>query len=140
VGLTKYGPKEPLSTSIGDPCPLCGVPFKAGDFTALIRTTTISKHGQAHRGPLGLRDHARVGSSDPLEIIERQLFRIVVRIAEDATDVRDALLGHGVRNESFVPLHLVQADGHHDFRRRRAGTKDSLGDLLTIIDEETKLI
>ena len=45
VGLTRYGPKEPLSTSIGDPCPICGVPFKAGDFTALIRTTTLSKHG-----------------------------------------------------------------------------------------------
>jgi hypothetical protein len=45
VGLTRYGPKEPLSTSVGDPCPICGVPFKAGDFTALIRTTTLSKHG-----------------------------------------------------------------------------------------------
>ncbi len=45
MGLTRYGPKEPLSPSIGTPCPLCGVELKVGDFTALIRATTVSKHG-----------------------------------------------------------------------------------------------
>jgi hypothetical protein len=38
-------PKEALSPSLGDPCPKCGVPFKAGDYTALIRTTSHSKFG-----------------------------------------------------------------------------------------------
>ena len=45
MSLTKYGPKVELSPSIGDPCPFCGVPFKAGDFTTLIRTTADSKFG-----------------------------------------------------------------------------------------------
>jgi hypothetical protein len=45
MALTKYGPKEALSPSIGDLCPLCGVPFKVGDYTALIRTTSHSKFG-----------------------------------------------------------------------------------------------
>ena len=47
MALTKYGPKEPLSPSIGDGCPICGVAFKAGDYTALIRTTSHSKFGNA---------------------------------------------------------------------------------------------
>ena len=34
--LTKYGPKGSLSPSIGDRCPLCGVPLAAGDFTTLV--------------------------------------------------------------------------------------------------------
>jgi hypothetical protein len=45
MALTKYGPKEALSPSIGNHCPLCGVAFKAGDYTALIRTTNHSKYG-----------------------------------------------------------------------------------------------
>jgi hypothetical protein len=31
-----YGPKKPDHPSIGIPCPFCGVPFKAGDFTGLV--------------------------------------------------------------------------------------------------------
>lgn len=42
--LTKYGPKGNLSPSIGDRCPLCGVPLAAGDFTTLVRTTTHGKY------------------------------------------------------------------------------------------------
>ena len=42
--VTKYGPKEPLSPTIGELCPLCGVAFKAGDYTALIRTTRHSRY------------------------------------------------------------------------------------------------
>jgi len=45
VGLTKYGPKEPLSPSIGELCPKCGRPFEVGDYTTLIRTTRGSRHG-----------------------------------------------------------------------------------------------
>jgi hypothetical protein len=45
MGLHKYGPKEPLSPSIGDLCRVCGLPFKAGDYTALIRTTSTSTYG-----------------------------------------------------------------------------------------------
>jgi hypothetical protein len=43
--LTKYGPKEELSPSIGEHCRLCGQVFKAGDYTALVRTTQHSKYG-----------------------------------------------------------------------------------------------
>ena len=42
IPLLKYGPKSNLSPSIGDPCPLCGVRFAAGDFTTLIRRTASS--------------------------------------------------------------------------------------------------
>ena len=45
--VTKYGPKEELSPSLGDLCPLCGEPFGLGDYTALIRTTTTSRYGNA---------------------------------------------------------------------------------------------
>jgi hypothetical protein len=45
MALHRYGPKEALSLSVGDPCPLCGVPFKAGDYTALVRVTSHSKYG-----------------------------------------------------------------------------------------------
>ena len=48
VGLTKSGPKSNLSPSLGEPCPLCGVPFQAGDYTTMIRTTRTSKHGNAN--------------------------------------------------------------------------------------------
>lgn len=47
MALTKYGPKEPLSPSVGAPCPLCGTAFQAGDFTALVRTTSTSKYGNS---------------------------------------------------------------------------------------------
>ncbi len=43
--LTKFGPKEELSPSIGTPCPICGVPFAVGDYTALVRTTSHSRFG-----------------------------------------------------------------------------------------------
>jgi hypothetical protein len=43
--VTKYGPKSPLSPTIGDPCSLCGEPFRAGDFTTQLRTTRSSRHG-----------------------------------------------------------------------------------------------
>jgi hypothetical protein len=45
VAFTKYGPKEPLSPSIGELCPICHRPFQAGDYTTLIRTTRTSLHG-----------------------------------------------------------------------------------------------
>jgi hypothetical protein len=32
----KFGPKSEDHPSIGNKCPACHVPFKAGDFTALI--------------------------------------------------------------------------------------------------------
>ena len=48
VGFTKYGPKGNLSPSIGEPCPICGVPFAVGDYTTMIRTTRDSKHGNAN--------------------------------------------------------------------------------------------
>jgi hypothetical protein len=47
MGLTKYGPKESLSPSLGQPCAMCGVSFVIGDYTALIRTTTTSRYGNA---------------------------------------------------------------------------------------------
>ena len=43
--LTKYGPKEELSPSLGELCPMCGIAFVVGDYTALIRTTTTSRYG-----------------------------------------------------------------------------------------------
>lgn len=46
--LTKYGPKEALSPSIGTECPVCGVAFQVGDYTALVRTTKHSTYGD-HR-------------------------------------------------------------------------------------------
>jgi len=45
VALTKYGPKEPLSPSLGERCPMCGRSFEVGDYTTLIRTTRASRHG-----------------------------------------------------------------------------------------------
>ena len=48
VGLTKYGPKGNLSPSIGEPCSLCGVPFREGDYTTMIRATRDSKHGNVN--------------------------------------------------------------------------------------------
>jgi hypothetical protein len=33
---TKYGPKGPLSPSLGDPCLVCGHPLATGDFTTLV--------------------------------------------------------------------------------------------------------
>jgi hypothetical protein len=37
--MKKYGPKEALSPSLGELCPLCNKPFVVGDFTALISVT-----------------------------------------------------------------------------------------------------
>jgi hypothetical protein len=34
--LRKFGPKAAGHPSIGEPCPACKVPFKVGDYTALI--------------------------------------------------------------------------------------------------------
>ena len=31
----KFGPKSEGHPSIGTPCPICGIPFKEGDYTAL---------------------------------------------------------------------------------------------------------
>lgn len=45
MAITRYGPKEELSPSLGEPCPICGIPFKVGDYTALIRSTSHSKYG-----------------------------------------------------------------------------------------------
>ncbi len=45
MSLTRYGPKEELSPSIGELCPICGKAFVVGDFTALIRTTRTSQYG-----------------------------------------------------------------------------------------------
>lgn len=45
--LTRYGPKEALSPSLGQVCPMCGISFGIGDDTALIRTTTTSRYGNA---------------------------------------------------------------------------------------------
>ena len=42
IPLVKYGPKSDLSPTLGDPCPLCGVPFARGDFTTLVRRTAES--------------------------------------------------------------------------------------------------
>lgn len=42
IPLVKYGPKSDLSPTIGDPCPLCGTPFRRGDYTTLIRRTAES--------------------------------------------------------------------------------------------------
>ena len=39
TNLTKYGPKGNLSPSIGDPCGVCGVPLRPGDYTTLLRTS-----------------------------------------------------------------------------------------------------
>ncbi len=47
VALTRYGPKEELSPSLGTKCPLCGLGFKVGDYTALVRSTRHSKYGDA---------------------------------------------------------------------------------------------
>jgi len=41
--LTKCGPKSGASPTIGDPCPLCGVPFARGDYTTLVRKTIKGK-------------------------------------------------------------------------------------------------
>jgi len=35
-GRNWFGPKTPDHPSIGTPCPLCGVPFAAGDWTGLV--------------------------------------------------------------------------------------------------------
>ena len=43
--MMKYGPKSDASPSIGTPCPRCGIPFEAGDFTTLMRSTRDSKFG-----------------------------------------------------------------------------------------------
>ncbi len=45
MGFEKYGPKGPLSPTLGDLCPICGEELKVGDFTTLVRTTRTSKHG-----------------------------------------------------------------------------------------------
>lgn len=34
----KYGPKSPLSPTVGDHCLLCGVGFRPGDYTTLLAT------------------------------------------------------------------------------------------------------
>lgn len=31
-----FGPKPPNHPSVGEPCPACHVPFKAGDMTTLV--------------------------------------------------------------------------------------------------------
>lgn len=36
VDQRKYGPKLNDHPSIGEPCPACGVKFKAGDMTTLV--------------------------------------------------------------------------------------------------------
>jgi hypothetical protein len=33
--MRQYGPKSDDHPSIGQPCPVCDVPFKAGDYTTL---------------------------------------------------------------------------------------------------------
>lgn len=40
----KYGPKEPLSPSVGDPCQLCGRQLSVGDYTALLRRQNDRKY------------------------------------------------------------------------------------------------
>lgn len=32
----KFGPKQADHWSVGKPCPLCNLPFKAGDYTTLV--------------------------------------------------------------------------------------------------------
>lgn len=34
--LRMFGPKLPIHPSVGNPCPACGAPFKAGDYTTLV--------------------------------------------------------------------------------------------------------
>lgn len=31
-----FGPKDPRHPSVGTPCPICGVPFRPNDMTALV--------------------------------------------------------------------------------------------------------
>jgi hypothetical protein len=45
----KYGPKSDLSPSLGDMCPLCGEPFRPGDYTTILRVTKASKHGNTNK-------------------------------------------------------------------------------------------
>lgn len=34
--LHQFGPKDPAHSSVGKPCPACGTPFVAGDYTTLV--------------------------------------------------------------------------------------------------------
>lgn len=43
-GLTKYGPKEGLSPTLGDPCGLCGAPLVVGDYTTLVARSAGSRY------------------------------------------------------------------------------------------------
>ena len=36
MGERRFGPKAPDHPSVGRPCPLCGIPFEAGDYTSLV--------------------------------------------------------------------------------------------------------
>jgi hypothetical protein len=39
---SKFGPKSDGHPSIGEPCPVCGIAFKAGDYTTLEMTHAAS--------------------------------------------------------------------------------------------------
>lgn len=50
--MRQFGPKINDHPSIGEPCPVCGVPFKAGDYTAL-ETTHAADPEEAKKAQAG---------------------------------------------------------------------------------------
>ena len=42
--FTKYGPKEHVSPTLGERCPLCGARLALGDTTTVMRRATIGRH------------------------------------------------------------------------------------------------
>lgn len=40
----KYGPKGPLSPSLGSPCNICGAPLSVGDYTTFHRAASASRY------------------------------------------------------------------------------------------------
>jgi serine/threonine protein kinase len=76
---TKYGPKSHSSPSIGAPCPLCGVAFAAGDYTALAPKTHDGRYAndavEAHwnciveRWPKGTGEREAAARLDPGDLV-----------------------------------------------------------------------
>lgn len=61
AGVMKYGPKAADSPSIGRPCPACGLPFKAGDYTTLVAYGPGDDPEEQAKARQG-RPHAVVGA------------------------------------------------------------------------------
>lgn len=51
--MRKFGPKQPDHPSIGQPCPVCQINFKAGDYTAL-ETTHAADPEEARKAQAGI--------------------------------------------------------------------------------------